>query len=786
MHTFDGSSSSIVDTSANTINIPGHGLVTDEIIEYTLKQPGAAIGGLQVQSNYYVEKVDNDKIKLKDSTGGSAISLTSTGLGIRHEISGVFPGGITGYSSTIANPKKIFKVSVIDANTISLKVKGGTQDGNIINFSSVGKGTDHKLFIDPAVHYDVGDKVLVYESKTFHGVNDVGSNIIDLGSAHGYSTGDTTQYKKGADANNALGGIEEGATYYVIKVSTNTLKLAETYADALAGTAITLTDGTGDNHELCLKWGGEVSNFGFSFGSKSSIFSNNPAEVIFTNRTLKKPNWNIVQGKDVLIAKVYKSVVQARAASAISNSTTLPINIDSGGSIVIGSTISGTGIVGTPTVTALEEGGNEISLTLSTAQSLAQDAVLTLTGFMNESLVTMDEADSFYQEGEEVFKSVAGGVEAPGTVEFTKGAQNWKMDVDTSSNDLIFSYNDADIFALNTASTATFYGTGSGGAAGQFILNCENNSHGITIKGPPHSASANYTLTLPNTDGSANQVLKTDGSGNLDWVNQPSSVTVIDQDDMSSNSATGVPSQQSTKAYVDNNLIKKSYFFHDVQYYLSTSYTDVGGPIYSKARPGVPHLREIEFTVQYDYGGLQASTINDISIFLEANFGESDYNSHSFTATHVSFPLTGYHLISVPGDVTVYFGDGGAFASSNNSSSYYQRFPRKLYYNPTADKTYIEYSTQYGALFSSGSSTIYISPDRFNTSNSSYVVVREFNLDRFQSTLYTQHVVQTFRAVLGVSEDAIFYRVRAREVASSDSGVIQEVHGTVVDTPLVN
>ena len=55
---------------------------------------------------------------------------------------------------------------------------------------------------------------------------------------------------------------------------------------------------------------------------------------------------------------------------------------------------------------------------------------------------------------------------------------------------------------------------------GTIQLNCESNSHGVKIKGPAHSASASYTLTLPDTDGSANQVLKTDGSGNLDWVAQ--------------------------------------------------------------------------------------------------------------------------------------------------------------------------------------------------------------------------------------------------------------------------
>jgi len=58
--------------------------------------------------------------------------------------------------------------------------------------------------------------------------------------------------------------------------------------------------------------------------------------------------------------------------------------------------------------------------------------------------------------------------------------------------------------------------------SGRLVLNCQNNSHGITLKGPPHSAAANYTLTFPDTDGTADQVLKTDGSGGLDWVDQAS------------------------------------------------------------------------------------------------------------------------------------------------------------------------------------------------------------------------------------------------------------------------
>ena len=54
--------------------------------------------------------------------------------------------------------------------------------------------------------------------------------------------------------------------------------------------------------------------------------------------------------------------------------------------------------------------------------------------------------------------------------------------------------------------------------SGSIMLNCENNSHGVKIKGPPHSAGASYTLTLPPNVGSANQLLSTDGSGGLSFI----------------------------------------------------------------------------------------------------------------------------------------------------------------------------------------------------------------------------------------------------------------------------
>ena len=93
--------------------------------------------------------------------------------------------------------------------------------------------------------------------------------------------------------------------------------------------------------------------------------------------------------------------------------------------------------------------------------------------------------------------------------------------LDVNGNDIVTTSN-ADIdLDPNGSGVVVFKGNSTKGS-GQFKLNCEQNSHGIVIKGPPHSAGAGYTLTLPNTDGNADQVLKTDGSGNLDWVAQSS------------------------------------------------------------------------------------------------------------------------------------------------------------------------------------------------------------------------------------------------------------------------
>ena len=110
-------------------------------------------------------------------------------------------------------------------------------------------------------------------------------------------------------------------------------------------------------------------------------------------------------------------------------------------------------------------------------------------------------------------------------------------DLDLNGNKLVTTSNGDIELDPNGSGVVEFRGNATRGA-GQFKLNCENNSHAITIKGPAHSAGATYTLTLPDDDGDADQVLKTDGSGNLAWVDQNSSAALGSLSDVSTSGAT--------------------------------------------------------------------------------------------------------------------------------------------------------------------------------------------------------------------------------------------------------
>ena len=105
---------------------------------------------------------------------------------------------------------------------------------------------------DPAPkREDDGAAGSITVSVTTAGSNGTGINISTdtlTSVAHGFLTGDRIIYRKDTLA---AAGLTDGTIYYVIKTATDTLKLAETYDLAFAGTAINITRyGTGSAHAL--------------------------------------------------------------------------------------------------------------------------------------------------------------------------------------------------------------------------------------------------------------------------------------------------------------------------------------------------------------------------------------------------------------------------------------------------------------------------------------------------------------------------------------------------------
>jgi len=80
---------------------------------------------------------------------------------------------------------------------------------------------------------------------------------------------------------------------------------------------------------------------------------------------------------------------------------------------------------------------------------------------------------------------------------------------------------------ISTSSAAGLQIKGDGTTDGTLQLNCSQNSHGVKIKSPAHSAGQSYTLTLPATAPATDKMLQTNSSGVLSFVDAPSGAATL-------------------------------------------------------------------------------------------------------------------------------------------------------------------------------------------------------------------------------------------------------------------
>ena len=138
------------------------------------------------------------------------------------------------------------------------------------------------------------------------------------------------------------------------------------------------------------------------------------------------------------------------------------------------------------------------------------------------------------ESAQHLIVSLNGSIQKPNSSFTCSGSTLTFSEALTSSDSIDFIYALGNVLDVGTVSDATitnaktnFVSTssasglqikGDGTTDGTLQLNCSQNSHGIKLKSPPHSASASYTLTFPNDDGTSGQALTTNGSGVLTWA----------------------------------------------------------------------------------------------------------------------------------------------------------------------------------------------------------------------------------------------------------------------------
>jgi len=228
----------VVNTSTDTLTINNHGFLVDQPIKYDVGG-GTAIEPLQDQATYFIAEVINaNQIKLKVSLNAPLpINFTAAGTGTDHSFIflTVDPAENTLY---IPNHGLVSGQAVRYSNGGGTTIPGLTNNATYyiikVDNSIVRLATNKALTtIANITGAGTGTQSLVITSL------DYTNNIITV-PGHGFLQGELVQYDSRGQT--VVSGLTTATPYYVIFIDQDNIKLATTPENAVAGTAVDITD----------------------------------------------------------------------------------------------------------------------------------------------------------------------------------------------------------------------------------------------------------------------------------------------------------------------------------------------------------------------------------------------------------------------------------------------------------------------------------------------------------------------------------------------------------------
>ena len=252
---FDATSSSVVDTTANTLTFANHRFVTAQRVTYA-DGGGTAIGGLTDGTAYFIIKVDQNTIQLASSASnannGTAISLSSGAVG-SHTLNLAFDGTNTKFKATYANGTK---AKISRAGQLLISINGVLQQAQESSTPTLGFGLDSDstiVFSQAPVSTDVLFGQILADTITNF---DTQNNTLDVFTGDGSTT--TFNLSKKPASNNDILVTLDGVVQYPTTTSTSN-------AYSVTESTLTFTAAPADGVAI------QVRHIGFAGATSSAV-----------------------------------------------------------------------------------------------------------------------------------------------------------------------------------------------------------------------------------------------------------------------------------------------------------------------------------------------------------------------------------------------------------------------------------------------------------------------------------------------------------------------------------
>ena len=249
-----------------------------------------------------------------------------------------------------------------------------------------------------------GTITLTAPTITFNGATAHAAGVITSNS-HPFQTGDAVVYSNGGGT--SIVGLTSGSTYYVVNLSTNTLGLAATEANALLGSILATTDGVGASHTLThsLDYGRGVitgSSTAFTTEAAAGDFIRVGSQEMIILSIASDTSCQVINANPQVVLSAFSGegyTLSEKPTSLASDPTTLSTDvfgvdateISAGGDNVVSVAVvnGGTLYVEAPTVSFTGGGGSSAAATATISGGAVTSIAVTNTGSSYETVPTV-------------------------------------------------------------------------------------------------------------------------------------------------------------------------------------------------------------------------------------------------------------------------------------------------------------------------------------------------------------------------------------------------------------